>query len=196
MHATNNNNPTMTFTPTLKQPTRPAAYFLERGLHDDVGQGETDMSENRGCADFIRMFKQAIAEVAAAKQKQPAIDSHKMANIILSKRKVEHLRYWHGSWYQYTGTHYIRLEGDEVKPSVNGDLAQILNLMKRGTNVTRSMVSNVIGAMEAKRVIPGTVAINQWIESGRPAVDIVPVKNGLVNIGTGKLVTHNPDFFN
>lgn len=118
-----------------------------------------------------------------------------------------HLRYWQGGYWRYTGTHYQQSPTDDVKACVNRwtrcELDQRIEGIMRRTgdakpvNVTAKLTGDVMLALNGQCGLSSDTVMPSWLgcsEFGDPA-DIIPARNGLLNVRTGKLIPHSPRFF-
>lgn len=144
-------------------------------------------------------------------------DPHRLAAIYFGKNPT--LKFWRQEWYRYDGRRYYPIDKDEIKAEITSgvksefdrlNLAEIM--AKSGSDnlpsvawVTRSLVSNVLGALEGMAVVPGNVEQNSWLDEdgrGGSRQDFIAARNGILDInalisgaGGDVLRPHSPRWF-
>jgi P4 family phage/plasmid primase-like protien len=98
-----------------------------------------------------------------------------------------------GRYFVYNGRHYDEVDAGTLK-------ARVWSFLEgAGVWVTRAVRDNVLAAIEARGVarLSGCsqdVSFNAWAPSTGRSGDTLVVRNGLLDVATGKLSPHTPDF--
>jgi putative DNA primase/helicase len=109
------------------------------------------------------------------------------------------LYHWRGGWWRWQTTRWIEVEHREIRAEayqfcehasyVNGDGKQC------AWSPTRNKVANLLEALAAVSHLSEHVDQPGWLD-GRDTGRIVAVSNGLLDVTTGTLMEHAPQYFN
>ena len=108
------------------------------------------------------------------------------------------LRYWRGSWWRWATTHWTEAD-DKIIRSVIYQFTEHAVFVS-GDDVkpwapTRRKVIDLLDALVAITVLHGEIDQPCWLDDCK--IDaVVSVRNGLLDINQGRLLPHNPLFFN
>ena len=121
------------------------------------------------------------------------------------------VRQWRGGWMVWKQTHWIEAEPTEIKSSVYRHLEHAVYI-DTSTKIpkikpwqpNKYKVANVVEAMTAITYLSEDVNPPAWllVRDGPPssppciADEIVSCSNGLLHVGTRKLIEHTPAYFN
>lgn len=169
-------------------------------------------------------------EKAPAKQEGPAAvneaidDPDRLARLLVRRKYITSvgdptLRYHRAEWFVWNGDVYREVDEDEIRAAIHDlakeefDAANLTALEawsgegKRPivAQIRQALETNVIGALKAKSILPGSVVMPQWIKDDpklpRPS-DLLAVENGLLFIGDflregddPRLLPHSPNWF-
>jgi putative DNA primase/helicase len=122
------------------------------------------------------------------------------------------LRHWRGEWTQWQGTHWTEIEDKAIRSWLYSRLesAEYWHVTNNGKelrpwNPNRHKVGDLLEALAAVAWTAEGVDMPSWLPSvfGGPhnqsnyrAREIVACSNGLLHVGTRKLLTSTPLFFN
>lgn len=142
-------------------------------------------------------------------------DPQRLARVNLERYKQEHdgrLLYWRDEWWKWKEGRYRRIEASELRAKVWLSVRQEFEASWRDRQaagddkpirkVTRSLVSNVVGAMESMCSIASSISMGSWMPD-RSQPHYVAAKNGILDLSAvfaGKdasecLLDHSPDWF-
>jgi putative DNA primase/helicase len=107
---------------------------------------------------------------------------------------------WGKNFWQWTGTHYQKIEDEEVvRTSVYQFLKQCVTGRGGWVLPNRNMVNNVLDALEAEAFLDPAWAMPGWLGEGPAPVEnlreLVAVRNGLLYLPTRRLFPHTPEFW-
>ena len=108
------------------------------------------------------------------------------------------LRCWRGSWWAWRVSHWTELESHEVR-------AELYTFCEHASYVagkdlkpwapTRRKIGDLLEALGAVVILADDIDQPGWID-GRANGTIVAVANGLLDIGSQRLLAHSPVYFN
>jgi hypothetical protein len=170
-------------------------------------------------------FKRAIGPLPMAEVPHEAVnDPHRLARLYLNEHQADGVRtlaYWHGEYHRWDGSAYRKLEDAEVKAEVvdrikrEFDRLNLLLLRKWEANggrdeeaeptdkptsmpVTIRLRADVLQALSSLALVPGTMRQPCWLGEypvTPPPGEMLPCRNGLLHLPTGKLLPPTPRFF-
>jgi len=138
-----------------------------------------------------------------------------VARVIIQDHQTDDeltLRHWRGGWMQWQGTHWIEAEDKGVKAWAYGRLehasywdnkAKVPELKPWDPN--RHKVGDVLDALAAVAHTAEGIDTPSWLipvrggphdQSNYRATEIVACANGLLHVGTRKLLERSPLYFN
>lgn len=116
-----------------------------------------------------------------------------------SLRTIHHYR---GSFWRWDGACYRETDHDSIQAAIWDYLDAALRYGKEGEPLpfqpSRTTVENVSSAVKAVANLPGNVEAPAWLcdASNRPAPrELMPVRNGLLHLPSGRLAAPSPLFF-
>ena len=125
-----------------------------------------------------------------------------IARRLTAERYAGHLHAWRGDLRAWTGTHYAEAEQAAVRAAIYEYLEGAMRPGPNGTTEpfrpNATAVNNVLDALRAAAHLDGAIAPPAWIDpaSGSPPpAEIIAVANGLLHVGTRRLLPHTPAFF-
>ena len=139
-------------------------------------------------------------------------DPQRLARINLERYRSEHdgsLIYWRDEWWKWKEGRYRRIDVSELRAKIWAAVrAEFEVCWTSGTKdkpvqkVTRSVVGNVIGAMESICSIPSSIQLGMWMPD-RSEPNYIAAKNGILDLQAvfaGKsinecLIDHSPSWF-
>lgn len=202
-----------------EQVARSLAGIAERvnvlSLPDLPPKGDvSDWLGGGGTVEELRALAEAAPEWApAAESAAPADranlvpieavdDPHRLARICLAERWTREegatLRYWQGSYWEWTGACYREVPTEEIKARVNAlakaelDRANIEAQIEAddedgpppAKKVSTRLVADTVAALGARTLIESSVTMPAWLgaEAPFPAEEILAAPNSLVHI--------------
>lgn len=139
-------------------------------------------------------------------------DPHRLARINLERYRSEHdgrLIFWRDEWWKWRDGRYRKIEGSELKAKVSAAIRHEFEHCWRERKakgddkpirkVTRSLVGNVIGAMESMCGIPSSVPMPCWLPD-RSQPHYIATSNGILDLDAvfaerdDVLTPHSPDW--
>ena len=145
-------------------------------------------------------------------------DPHRLARVNLEQYERAHdgrLVFWRDEWWKYKGGRYRKIELSELRAKVTASIrAEFIRCWKvrqeKRTDdadqpvrkITRSMVANVIGAMESMVAQPNSIEMPSWLPDRKPR-NYLSMSNGMLDLDAvfaGKdeeecLLPHTPHWF-
>jgi P4 family phage/plasmid primase-like protien len=123
-------------------------------------------------------------------------------------------RWWHEGFYHYDGTRYVAVPdgevrahlrahlGDEFERAWAGILRQYEQARGRGEapkkpkrpQVSASLVNEVLAELQSRSLVSGTYSLPCMLPDGSQP-HLLPFTNGLLDVETGELRSHTPDWF-
>ncbi|NOD35694.1 MULTISPECIES: DUF5906 domain-containing protein [unclassified Ruegeria] len=111
------------------------------------------------------------------------------------------LTHWRGDFYRWIGTHWEVMAEDDIKDVLFHFFSKIVcyeketqdGITRHKVSPTKVLVSNYVAALRA--VTKRSAAIEPGWNKPEPGT-WRSVQNGILDLDTGKLVAHMPDFFN
>jgi putative DNA primase/helicase len=110
---------------------------------------------------------------------------------------------WRGGWMRWRSSSWVEIEEAELRSQVYKRLEDAEYLVMRKEpeampwDPNRRKVGDVIDAFGAITHLPEGVDPPHWLQPGPvPAHQIVACANGLLDVGTRKLIDHTPTYFN
>jgi putative DNA primase/helicase len=114
------------------------------------------------------------------------------------------LRRWRGQWYQWDGTRWSTSDDDELEAELYRRLgdATFVKQTKSGLVSQRwkpnsRSVREVLAAMEGPTLLRGHVEVPTWLSlwNEHEPTTLISCANGLLDVATGQLREHDPDWF-
>jgi putative DNA primase/helicase len=114
------------------------------------------------------------------------------------------LRCHAGDIYEWRGSHYHRLDGDDVR----AELYRFLETKRRPVKVkkdewgsapfapNKSKVDNILDALKALVHVASEIVPPAWLEPVQETGAIMACRNGLARLLDGNYIPHSPDYFN
>jgi putative DNA primase/helicase len=96
------------------------------------------------------------------------------------------LHCYHGTFYEWTGTHYAETSDREVKAA----------LYKYLVRPTTHQVTGALDALKARVHVPDYYEPPIWLDSERALDNVIACRNGLLDIKTRRLSRASPRLFN
>ncbi|MBA2552503.1 MAG: NTP-binding protein [Geodermatophilaceae bacterium] len=111
------------------------------------------------------------------------------------------LRSWRGGWMRWKSSHWAEIEDAEIRSWAYQQVEHADYLDEEGKqkawSPTRYKVANMLEALGAVTHLPESVNPPAWIaDADVPAGELVACTNGLLHVGSRKLLEHTPAFFN
>ncbi|MGX8007933.1 DNA primase family protein [Mesorhizobium sp. ORM8.1] len=164
-------------------------------------------------ATTIEELRYARIEIIAKRMPPPPlllsrVDHMKSARQFSALFPQLHLTHWRGDFYVWRGEHYASIDDDRLKQGLWNflDKAEVFEgVNKAGQNVygpynpNKGLIENVVAALGAVTGIPTMIEAPCWKSgSGPDPRNMVPLKNGLLNIANGnrEMFGLQPAFFN
>jgi putative DNA primase/helicase len=141
-------------------------------------------------------------------------DPHRLARLYLNDHQVDGVRtlvYWHCEYHLWDGSAYRKLDGAEVKGELvrrvkkEFDRVNRIEVQKwregplpKVLAVTTPLVANVFQALASLALLPGSIRQPSWLSDDATlpsAGEMLPCRNGLLHLPTGKLYRPTPQFF-
>ncbi|TWU22475.1 hypothetical protein Pla52o_35310 [Novipirellula galeiformis] len=160
-------------------------------------------------------FGQTEAKEAASEINEAEDDPQRLARVNLERYKSEHdgrLVYWRDEWWKWKEGRYRKIEKSELNAKIWLAVRHEFEMSwreRRATGddkpvkkVTRSLVSNVVGAMESMCSIASSISMGTWM-ADRSKPHYVAAKNGILDLSavfSGNsaeecLLDHSPEWF-
>ena len=112
------------------------------------------------------------------------------------------MHHYRGTFWRWDGACYRDADGDSVQAQIWRYLDAARRFGKEGEVIpyqpSRSSVENVVSAFKAVCNLPGSIEAPAWLDDlrDRPApAELLPVRNGLLHLPTGRLSKPSPAFF-
>ncbi len=111
-------------------------------------------------------------------------------------------RQWRGGWMQWADSHWVEVEDKAVRGDVYRRLEHAVYLNAKGNPMpwrpNRNKVTDVLDALTAITLLPESVDAPSWLvkPASVPANEIVACTNGLLHVGSRKLLPLTPRYFN
>jgi putative DNA primase/helicase len=114
------------------------------------------------------------------------------------------VRRWRGGWWKYEGPHWAEAEGTAIRKWIYTRLEYAryewrnpttTQVETRPWNPNRSKVDNVLDAMESISHLAETVSPPSWLDTGKPAGELIGCANGLLDVNTQRLRPATPRYF-
>src|SRR6516162_1507830 len=117
------------------------------------------------------------------------------------------LRHYRGQFYEWTGTHYNALSSSDIRAELYHFLSNVTRTRTpeglRKPNPNSTSIRNTLDALESgKAHLASKIKAPAWLPGADPAVvsknrpeDMLALRNGLLNLVTGELLPHTPEFF-
>jgi P4 family phage/plasmid primase-like protien len=149
-------------------------------------------------------------------------DPHRLARGFLAQRVW---RYWKQEHWRYVGTHYVAVPEEEVKGQLTRHVKEqfdraYASLLRRAeakhrddvaavqkcglepppfkappmAKVGRGLIGDVLQAFQSMAAVPGTVPQPSMLPDGTER-NLIALTNGLLDLDTGELREHTPDWF-
>ena len=188
-------------------------------LEDSNGQDIRDYFKGGGTLEMLRerletaeRFGKKDAEQAEQYIEEAEDDPQRLARINVENYKSEHagrLVFWRDEWWKWRDGKYRKIELSELKAkvwmAVRQEFERCYRERKAGEpkpirKVTRALVNNVIGAMEATCAIASSINMPSWLPD-RSERNYLAVNNGILDMdllfrgGDDCLVDHSDNWF-
>lgn len=145
-------------------------------------------------------------------------DPHRLAQVYLRTRQVEHkfgwhLRFWRDDWWVWEGRCYRRLSHADLAADVTNAIkrefnrwAQRYTRSKKGrraavAKVTRSLLGNVLQALKGSVIVSAELQQPSWLGDRHTGGDLLALTNGLIDMDrlvankANPLTQHSADWF-
>lgn len=117
-----------------------------------------------------------------------------------TEEDVPTLRYWRGGWWAWRRSHWRELEPREVRSNLYGFTEHGLYENDKREKIpwapNRHKIGDLTEALAAICILGDEIDQPCWLDRREAAGPIVAFENGLLDIGTRKLLPHTPSFFN
>jgi putative DNA primase/helicase len=113
----------------------------------------------------------------------------------LLRKNVLTLRYWRGGWWAWRTTHWIEVEASVVRKALYAFTEHALYGFGGRWAPNKNKIGNLIDALSGIVLLPQDVEQPSWLDE-RTTGTIVSVKNGLLDVGSRRLLKHTPQYFN
>jgi putative DNA primase/helicase len=110
------------------------------------------------------------------------------------------VKHWRGDFWRWTGTHYSAIPAEEMRGMIwrfldgcciRGENGDAIPYKPKAENV-----GNVLGALAALTGLPSSVDAPAWLDGRKtPAVRLICVSNGVLDMKARKLRPHDPALF-
>ena len=112
---------------------------------------------------------------------------------------VRLLRRWQGAWWRWTGKHWREVEAELMRGRAWEALSSAWAIDDQGNagpfRPNMGAVTNFVDAMGSHCLLSDTTPTPSWLSKHHPAVDageILPLANGLLDVGSGHRLQHTP----
>ena len=111
------------------------------------------------------------------------------------------LRRWRGAWMCWQGTHWAEAEDTALRKGIYTQLEHAHYKGSDGNNrawaPNKSKIANLLDALTAITHLAEDVDTPAWIGKGHPepAGEIVACANGLLHVGSRRVIEHTPAYF-
>ncbi|MDG9697634.1 hypothetical protein QC281_47145, partial [Streptomyces sp. DH17] len=111
------------------------------------------------------------------------------------------MHHYRGSFWRWNGSCYRDADNDSVQAQIWRYLDGAKRYGKEGEKIdfqpNRGEVENVAAAFRAVCNLPGHVEAPAWLgkASGESPHELLPVRNGLLHLPSGRLIKPSPAFF-
>jgi putative DNA primase/helicase len=108
------------------------------------------------------------------------------------------LRYWHGGYWAWRGSHWVEVEGRAVRALLYAFTERAVYLTANDIAPwapTRHKIGDLLEALSALVILSDDVEQPCWID-GRESGTIVATANGLLEVTSRTLYAHTPAYFN
>ncbi len=109
--------------------------------------------------------------------------------------------YFSGRFFRYNGKHYDEIDLSTLKAQVWSfiEIEAKRHDPEHPPRVSRALRDGVVAAIEARGVAriagnPQELVFNAWLPGNGQMGDVLVMRNGLLDVATGKLLPHTPDF--
>lgn len=166
-------------------------------------EGEpTDFNDlhTREGLDAVRAVFDPPVTAPQSDQKQVIFISKKMPLDTARQFRVVgfdgHLHYWNGEFFRWNGTHYSTLHADGVRSALYAWLEMAVeNETGSAISPNQRMVNEVCDALRGVSYADISDAPSWLVHSDIPARNIIPCRNGFLNIKTRQLSPADPKLF-
>jgi putative DNA primase/helicase len=104
-----------------------------------------------------------------------------------------------GDFYKWSGRHYPEVEESTIRVQLYEYLDEALRPTEDGTRPfkpTKQRIDQVLDALRAAANLDRQQIAPVWLgDVPAPANEILPCRNGLLHLPTGRLFSHTPEFF-
>jgi P4 family phage/plasmid primase-like protien len=189
-------------------------FDIGRRLLDKYNERLVKNGEEPWTAEELdHKWKSAGKDNSELASQKPANDPHRLAHEFLETRPWV---YWHGLYFEYDSTKYVEVPDTELRARLNGHIKERLdadfelqisedamrpNPYGRRTMrppaplaVTASLTRNTLQALESLALQPSTVRMPSFLPN-RETRDWLALTNGLLDLDSGQLHPHTPDWF-
>lgn len=183
-----------------------------KGIDDALASGaDVCVLTKEETSEDIEKLKTASIEKGDGSVKEDIDDPHRLARVNLENYETSHkgkLVFWREEWWKWKEGKYRRIEGSDLRSKVCSSIrrefvAQWLQSRDGAVKkVTRSLVANVVGAMESMCLLPGSIEMSTCI-STRNQPHWISMTNGILDLqavfeGRARescIIEHTPDWF-
>jgi putative DNA primase/helicase len=148
----------------------------------------SDLPNSRIIAKLMKLIIAAEVKATSIQTDRRERDPHLLAEKIIQRHHQidgnDTILFHNGSWNKWCDSRYRLLPDTEMRAITNHQLRVLLDELALMGSLTQSEILNVLRALEAKCLVPGTVEIPSWL----PRVDHPPTSeplsmtNGLLDV--------------
>jgi P4 family phage/plasmid primase-like protien len=192
-------------TPVLNPNQGGQHEFCDGHLGDPAqGGGSPEPGQGAGSSPAPEPAEAAAAEFADLQARFE--DDLSPDGLAASFAQHETWKYWGGNLLRYTGTHYVSAKDDELRHTLHKHLRGCFleqrmmdlqsNIMQKPSayHVTPDKVNAVMAAVKSQQLLHSTVNMPSYKD--RPDLnELITLENGLLDLKTGRLLPHTPDYF-
>lgn len=105
--------------------------------------------------------------------------------------------YWRKRFWEWTQTHYKVVDTETLEDSLRFIIYQFYD--GKAINISLfGVIQEALRELRRKCRLADEIPMPSWVREhiGRSALDLIPVRNGIVNVATQTLEPHSPTFFN
>jgi len=122
---------------------------------------------------------------------------------------VSLIRFWRSDFYRWTGSHYYRIDRDDIKAEVTNWIQREFEILakltvhgdqgeaKKAPRVTARLVADVLNSLAGYCLVPASTAAPAWLDGvvGPTPMSLLSLQNGILNIESGELLQATPSYF-
>jgi putative DNA primase/helicase len=113
--------------------------------------------------------------------------------------RLSTLRYWRGGWWMWKTSHWVEVEASAVRSVLYRFTENAFYFVGKAPQrwaPNRHKINDLIDALAGICLLPNDVDQPSWLDAEPAGDNIVSVKNGLLDVGSRRLVSHTPAYFN